>query len=56
MREGEEKAVRTKDIFPSQLKSAHLSKMFAPRGTQLPNYASPRNLGLKLQNLAKVAF
>lgn len=44
----EEKAARTKDLFLSQLKSAHLSKMFAPRGTQLSNYVSLLNLGLKL--------
>lgn len=44
----EEKAVRTKDLFLSQLKSGHLSKMFAPGGTQLSHYASPWNLGLML--------
>lgn len=44
----EEKAVRTKDLLLGQLKSGHLSKMFAPRGTQLSHYASPWNLGLKL--------
>lgn len=44
-REREEKAVRTKDLYHSQLKPGDLSKMFAPRGTQCYGiYASPWNL------------